>query len=195
MATIGHMRSKSLLPIDELNVFKEYLTKVFNGEIEIEDPLEIIDTLEDLLVMAYVYGDYAANEDLGTDIKPDVDLMEKSLNKKIADKTWKDRVYEYLEQEEAINEIMRVADTECHRIYNEALFDTAIISGLPVNKRWVTMMDNLVRETHDYLEGVSVRLDERFYTLDGDSALCPGGFDRPDNNVNCRCEMVLEHGI
>lgn len=192
VAIIGNMRNKSLLPIDELNVFEEYLKKIFDGQIELEDPSEIEDTLEDLLVLAYVYGTDAANEDLRTDIKPNIDKMNESLNKPIADKTWKQRLNEYLDRPDKsiIEEIIRIADTESHRIYNEALFNTALESGLPVKKRWVTMHDLLVRDAHDLLEGVSVRLDERFYT-DGDSALVPGGFERADNNINCRCELIL----
>lgn len=187
------MRSKSLLPIDELNVFKEYLEKVYNGEIEEEtdDPLWMEDTIEDLLIMAYIFGTDAANEDLGTNIQPDTNKLNISLNKPIKDKTWKDRLNEYKDLENPIDEIMRIAETESHRIYNEAMYDTAISSGLSVNKTWITMLDNKVRDTHDFLEGVSVKLDERFYTNDGDSALMPGGFERADNNINCRCELYF----
>lgn len=196
MVIIGHMRSKSLLPIDELNVFKEYLEKVYNGEIEeeVDDPLWIEDTIEDLLIMAYIFGTDAANEDLGTNIQPDTNKLNMSLNKPIKDKTWKDRLNEYKDLENPIAEIMRIAETESHRIYNEAIFDTAISSGLSINKTWVTMRDLAVRDAHELLEGVSVKLDERFYT-DGDSALMPGGFERADNNINCRCELLLTTDI
>lgn len=34
--------------------------------------------------------------------------------------------------------------------------------------------DNLVRETHKYLEGQSVPLEEEFFTYDGDHAPYPG---------------------
>ena len=36
-------------------------------------------------------------------------------------------------------------------------------------------MDDKVRETHRYLEGASVSLDEEFWTFDGDHAAYPGG--------------------
>lgn len=184
------MRKQSKLPIDELNVFQQYIEKISSSEIEEMDPLEIEDTLEDLLVMAYVFGTDAANEDLETNIDVDIEFMDISINKTIADKTWRERLREAISRNDNVAyEIQRIAETESHRIYNEAMFDTAVKSGLPINKKWVTMLDNKVRETHDLLEGVSVKLDERFYTNDGDSALMPGGFERADNNINCRCEL------
>lgn len=144
--------------------------------------------------MAYIFGTDAANEDLGTNIQPDTNKLNMSLNKPIKDKTWKDRLSEYKNLENPIAEIMRIAETESHRIYNEAIFDTAILSGLSINKTWVTMRDLAVRDAHELLEGVSVKLDERFYT-DGDSALMPGGFERADLNVGCRCELLLTTDI
>jgi hypothetical protein len=53
------------------------------------------------------------------------------------------------------------------------------------------MLDDRVRETHDYLEGVRVGIDDLFYTFDGDAAYAPGGFGDPSNNVNCRCYLTL----
>lgn len=52
------------------------------------------------------------------------------------------------------------------------------------------MEDDKVRDTHDYLEGMSVGIDEEFYTYDGDHALYPGGFENAQNNVNCRCFLT-----
>ena len=58
-------------------------------------------------------------------------------------------------------------------------------------KQWQTMRDGRVRDTHSYLQSAMVNLDDKFYTFDGDSALYPGGFELPENNVNCRCWIVL----
>lgn len=54
---------------------------------------------------------------------------------------------------------------------------------------WATMRDDRVRETHDYLEGMTQLFGRRFYSFDGDSARFPGDFSLPDNNVNCRCHL------
>jgi hypothetical protein len=51
------------------------------------------------------------------------------------------------------------------------------------------MDDDRVRDTHMFLEGVEVPMGERFYTFDGDSAMIPGDFALPENNINCRCTL------
>ena len=63
--------------------------------------------------------------------------------------------------------------------------------GFGVSKNWITVRDDKVRETHSYLEGQSVPLEEEFFTFDGDHAAYPGGFTKAENNVNCRCIVRL----
>ena len=60
-----------------------------------------------------------------------------------------------------------------------------------VMKTWVTMADDRVRDTHDYLEGMSVPINERFFTFDNDYGRYPGDFQLPQNNINCRCRISL----
>lgn len=57
-------------------------------------------------------------------------------------------------------------------------------------KTWQTQKDERVRDTHRFLQGVTIPTDQRFWTIDGDSALTPGGFLTAQNNVNCRCVLV-----
>lgn len=186
MESIGNMRSKSLLPIDEINNLKPRLIELKeNGNFNTE---EIEDSVLDLLIMSYVFGCDAVNEDLETEIAPKTEQMQESIYKPIADKTFVERIREYVRDED-IESIMRVADTESHRVYNEGQFNTANNSGLNVNKTWVTMLDERVRDTHVFLEGVSVALNEKFYTYDGDSAYYPSGFESASENCNCRCEL------
>lgn len=185
------MRKTSLLPIDELNSLNTYLD--VNIGVGNKDEDEIFDEIEDLLIMAYIGGTYSANEDLGIDIMADATQLEESINKPIAGKSWKQRVKEYLNTDD-VESIKRVIDTETHRVYNDGQFDTAIASGLNVKKKWITMLDEKVRDTHNFLEGVEIPLNDKFYTIDGDSALKPGDFDLPQNNINCRCELMLSKG-
>lgn len=56
------------------------------------------------------------------------------------------------------------------------------------------MMDDRVRDTHSYLEGMEVPYNARFYTYDGDSAEAPGMFSLPENNINCRCVVEIIRG-
>lgn len=85
-----------------------------------------------------------------------------------------------------IGKILRVAETEGHRVLNQAMQSTAEKGGA-TTKTWVTMEDDRVRDTHDYLLGETVGIDDLFVTYDGDSAMFPGDFEGAENNVNCRC--------
>lgn len=171
-----------LFPFDELNTTKGVVQIL----IEEGQSLALVeDTIEDLLIMSYVFGGDQAANDLNVEKENHVEKLERALNKEIADKTWRDRIEEYY-QTGNIEDINRVIETETHRMYNTGAFDEA--EEVPeAKKRWATMQDDRVRETHDYLEGEAVPLDELFYTFDGDSARFPGDFFLPENNVNCRC--------
>ena len=98
--------------------------------------------------------------------------------------------------ETLINRLAVVAETETHRAINDGELDAGheyerTHPNVTLYKRWRTMMDDRVRDPHDFLEGAIVPLNARFYTFDGDSALIPGGFMLPENNVNCRCDIEL----
>ena len=60
-----------------------------------------------------------------------------------------------------------------------------------VEKVWATMEDERVRETHNFLDGVSVPLGTLFVAIDGDSARYPGDFTKAENNCGCRCWLVF----
>ena len=192
----------NLMPFDELNTFKgmvtEYKTEpltLFEKEKKRE---EILDYIGDLLILAYVYGNEQAMYDLGfVDRDPkdyvDVDKMMETINKPIADKTYVDRITEYLDDEKSdINDFIRVAETDTTRVYNTGVVDGGKASGVTgVKKMWVTMDDERVRSTHEYLQSMVVPLDEDFYTYDGDHAKAPGLFSLPENNIGCRCTLIL----
>ena len=130
------------------------------------------------------------------------DDMNEAVFRTVAGKNWEQRITEYLDDENGtVDEIIRVVDTDMNRIYNDSILnvgeraeETESEQGEPkqtVMKKWVTMADDRVRDTHDYLEGTSVPVNRRFYTFDGDSAMYPGGFELPQNNVNCRCRISI----
>lgn len=180
---------KSLLPVDELNVLKEYLRAVQKTAQGLNEK-DVEDEIEDLLILAYVYGYQQVSEMLNTPLQADTNELRESIYKKVAGKTFADRVAKYAPDGD-IEAILKVADTEMHRIYNEAELAAAYDAGA-TQKTWVTMLDAKVRETHTDLEGVSVGIDEKFYTSDGDEAYAPGGFNNAENNCGCRCELMFE---
>lgn len=183
----------SILPFDELNRFNEEIRQRF-GDAQLTDRQEeeedIIDELLDLFLLAYAMGNEVTNENLSSNWMPPVDEVMQVVDAEVADKTWRERVEDYFENGGTGEDIARIADTEMHRIANTAALDTAKRAGA-TRKTWATMLDDKVRETHDYLEGMTVDIDDEFYTYDGDHASAPGLFTSAQNNVNCRCELLF----
>lgn len=181
----------SILPFDELNSFEATLRERFaDGKLAKEAEEDIIDEMLDLLLLAYAQGNSVTNANLSSDWMPTVDDVMKVIDAKVAGKTWRERVEDYFANGGSVDDLVRIAETETHRDANTAALDTAKKAGAK-NKTWVTMMDDRVRDTHDYLEGETVGIDDDFYTYDGDHASAPGLFELAENNVNCRCELLF----
>lgn len=184
----------SILPFDELNLFNSEIRERFGNEpLQKRDKREeddIIDELLDLFLLAYAMGNSVTNDNLSSDYAPSVDDVMKVVDAKVAGKTWRERVEDYFANGGTGEDIARIADTETHRIANTAALNTAKYAGARY-KTWATMLDDRVRDTHDYLEGMTVGIDEDFYTYDGDHAPAPGLFELPENSINCRCELLF----
>ena len=184
-----------MINFDELHTLTEALLKV-------EDTEGVIKTVRNLLKGAYEQAVLEMEDEFDFLFLYEPD-MEKALNLEIEGKSWETRIRDHIKASDLANggenppvgEVTRVVDTEFHRMYNTGAYDSAkalASKGKTVMKRWVTMEDNRVRESHVYLSGETVPLDDRFYTYDGDSALYPGGFSLAQHNVNCRCTCEYE---
>jgi len=149
------------------------------------------DDFLEYLIFAYGMGVQEAGEMLGIDTETDTERMMESITKVTKGKTYQQRLDEYYITGN-IEAIIKVADTEAHRVINDGIEDTGKAVGAKY-KTWVTMMDDRVRDTHWHLENLTIPFDERFYSIDGDSALKPGGFENADNNINCRCILKLSN--
>lgn len=178
---------------DELNILREdairFVRDAKQKKPRKEDIDRFCDYMEFVFCLIYDYGWKDAEQIIG--IVPAKDgLDDKAVNLEIDGETFRERAEKQIADlsEEGI---LRIIETEMHRDYNTGVYDAAKQSGKRVMKHWNTMQDGRVRETHDYLEGAVVRVDDRFYTFDGDSALAPGGFSKPENNCNCRCWITL----
>lgn len=181
----------SVLPFDELNRFADKVRERYGKEqLAPSDEEDIIDELLDLLLLAYAMGNSVTNNNLSSDYAPGVDDVMEVVDAKVAGKTWRDRAEEYFQNGGTVDDIVRIAETEAHRVANTAALETARRAGAK-SKTWVTMLDDRVRETHDYLEGVTVGIDDEFITYDGDHASAPGLFTLAQNNVSCRCELIF----
>lgn len=194
-----------LPPFEQLETLRSELEDDFSGGIEERkrNKKRRIDEILEMLIIAYMFGNESGNYMLSGETAPiqddeelpipiRVDSMNGSIFRKIADKTWEERVSEYIDDEAGtVDEIIRVVDTDLNRVYNDSILDVGERADGTVMKTWETMMDERVRDTHDYLQSTSVPIDRRFYTFDGDSARYPGDFTLPQNNVNCRCRISL----
>lgn len=179
------------MPFDELNRLEAALSDRFpDGTVKKEDLDEILDMMEDLFLLAYANGVESVNVSLGADVSADVSDVQDTIDREIAGETWRDRVEDYFSNGGSVADIVRIMETEMHRDYNEAALTTARKAGAK-SKTWMTMLDDRVRETHDYLQSMTVGIDEEFYTYDGDHAYVPGGFELAENNVNCRCILTF----
>ena len=209
-----------LMPFDELNVLSGEIREIYATGTQEQEREGILDSVLDLLILSYLYGNEAANTMLGTEEAVDTERLDKAVTEEIAGETWIQRINEYITNGTA-EDVIRVIETDSHRIYNEAIYAVgetvgekvsdeesspvgaqAILPGpngssVParpkgvVYKTWETMMDDRVRDTHQYLEGTTIPFDEYFYTYDGDSALRPGDFAYPENDIGCRCRLRL----
>lgn len=184
----------SILPFDELNAFNDQIRAQFAQGVRLskQDNYEdILDELLDLFLLSYARANEVTNAKLSSDWIPSIQDVMETVNEKVAGKTWEERIKEWFDNGGTGDDIIRIAETESHRIANRSALDTAKKAGA-TKKTWWTMMDDKVRESHDYLLGVTVGIDDEFITFDGDRAQAPSMFSLPENNINCRCELEFE---
>ena len=173
----------TILDFDEINALGKYVAREYAGDYD-----SIVSLMFSFLTSLYGRGVEAAGEMLSASTYPLVEEMYASVLKLIDGKTFEDRVREG-------GRIPFILETEAHRVWHEGLLNGARSTGIPdIRKTWITRMDDRVRDTHDYIHGVTIPMNERFVTFDGDSALAPGGFSRAENNAGCRCVLLLERG-
>lgn len=194
------MQTRTILPLDEINRLEQEITSRQtvnqNGNREYKDRDELFDLIAFMLETAYINGVTNASEQINAllgfrflDDTFDAGKMTETIELRLKDgKNWRDRVAEHLDNGD-ISKIRAVMESEATRDANTGSLDKAWDSGLELTKTWETMLDDRVRETHDYLEGVTIGIHDKFYSSSGDSAYAPGGFDTAEENVNCRCQL------
>ena len=176
-----------LSAFDELNTLIDFrfqetekLEKKKRTEIILEDFLSF-------LILAYLNGIQDFSAMTKKQAKSYASEMYDCIYLKIEGLTFEDRVKGHIQNDD-LTALKILAGDEYHRVYETAKFNAA--KNTDSEKTWVTMFDDKVRDTHAYLEGMTIRADARFYTYDGDSALFPGDFSMAENNCGCRCIAV-----
>lgn len=146
------------------------------------------DDFADFLIDAYIEGFSGASYLLGEDVDIDKEKMAKAVNQAYNGVSIFDKFMDYVQNGNE-GALQTLIESEFHRAYNVGAYDRASFSG-NLKKQWKTVGDDRVRDTHAYLESVSVPYNDYFVTNDGDKALYPGGFAKANNNANCRCIVV-----
>lgn len=175
--------TRYLAKFDEINLIAD----TFAEETTEEDAVKKV---RDIMTDAYLEGFAAVGYMLYDDLdRPaDIALMYAALDEVIGEQTTDERVAEHIRSGN-ISDLKNTIETEFHRMYVLGGDDRAqaINRERTLEKSWLTVKDSNVRETHRYLEGISLPLDGEFYTFDGDHARAPGLFSKVENNAHCRC--------
>lgn len=188
MKNKNQMIAEYVTAFDELHTLLSFSFRN-SGNQNKEKRTEIV--MEDLLsflILAYTRGIQDISDMLGITLQVNLQNMQKAIYLQINSEDVTDRVATHISEND-LSALLRLAETEYHRIYHTALQDGAEASGLDIVKTWITIGDEKVRDSHAYLDNMTIPLNERFYTYDGDSALFPGCFSNAEHNVNCRCML------
>lgn len=181
----------TILDFDEIHANTERIVNAYltSKTLELKNKQEYIEYELYLLLGSY-YIDGLYSTGLTNDINVSSEDMQSCIYQNIAGKTFKDRVYEYVANND-VKALARLLDSEAHRVYESAAYKTAtdyqVTTGKTVVKVWNTQGDLKVRDTHEYIDAIEKKLNEPFITYDLDEAQYPGGFSNAENNVNCRC--------
>lgn len=187
-------RKLYIAKFDEINAISKQMYDDYISGKKTESETE--SDFEDFLLYAYSIGFLMGAEDIGASkdqsASPISQQVKDAIDRKFEGITAKQRLKDHLLNRDGASSIERLMKTEWHRMTNEGIDGFGKLYGSQnMTKRWVTMLDDKVRDTHDYLEGAEVPFQEDFYTYNGDHAPFPGMFGVPEEDVNCRCIVEL----
>ena len=87
--------------------------------------------------------------------------------------------------------ISRTEATGALNAGHEAARAELIEAGVVIGRRWLTIGDDDVRDSHADLEGVVARGADGTFDMDGEDARWPGDCTlSPENRIRCRCTTV-----
>lgn len=193
-------RNLYIAKFDEINALaKTMYTDYVSGK---KDEKQIEEEFEDFLLYAYSIGFEIGAEDIGLDSETqsiyrqaanvNTSKVKEAMYRMFENRTDTDRLKDHLENDDGESSVERVLTTSWHRMANEGINGFGELYGSNLlSKTWNSMKDDKVRDTHDYLDGMTVGFDEDFYTYNGDHAKYPGLFGVPEEDVNCRCLVQL----
>lgn len=169
-----------LLRLDELNSLQSDIERYLGNK------SKITDLMLDWLALAYADGKTDVEDQLRGETDIPVGRIQEVIYAEVGGKT----AFERLEDDlDSIEDLFLLFENERQRVYNTAGHDTAENLGAKY-KTWHTMLDNRVRDSHEYLEGMVKPMNEPFYTYNGNSAMYPRSFGEASEDINCRCYVT-----
>lgn len=169
-----------LLRLDELNSLQSDIERYLGNK------SKITDLMLDWLALAYADGKTDVEDQLRGETDIPVGRIQEVIYAKVGGKTAFERIEDDLD---SIEDLFLLFENERQRVYNTAGNDTAENLGAKY-KTWHTMLDNRVRDSHEYLEGMVKPMNEPFYTYNGNSAMYPRSFGEPSEDIGCRCYLT-----
>lgn len=192
------------LQAEEFETISEYLTRSYeDGFIGTMYDLQgqgipLVLPIDQEQVVSAVQLESRISENLYTRLGRDVGKLQIVISEEISRGISTNRMYGEMARSISeygnipMNNAMRIARTEAHRIQNRAaehaLFK-AKDKGADVVKQWDSTLDDRTRESHMQLDGQIRELDKPF-EVNGKKAMYPGGFGDPSEDCNCRCCML-----
>lgn len=164
--------------------------------------IPLIIPIDQRQVVKAVQTDAKISSNLYSRLGEDVDYLKKSIRAELSrgisnGSTWLEMATHIANGmnspfRKAMNNAMRIARTEGHRIQQQAQMDTlneAQKKGADIVKQWDSTLDDRTRESHKILDGQIRELDD-YFEVNGHRAMMPGGFGVASEDIHCRCCML-----
>lgn len=98
------------------------------------------------------------------------------------------------QSEASLNQSYRIVRTEGHRLHEEVKFKTVNdvkAKGADIVKQWDAAIDSRTRPSHAALDGQLREVEQPYKSpTSGKTAMYPGGFGIPYEDINCRCASL-----
>ncbi|MBN6206292.1 hypothetical protein JYK21_07495 [Ralstonia pickettii] len=97
--------------------------------------------------------------------------------------------------EASYKQAFRIARTEGARVQSrtkQRSYVEAKKKGVDLKKKWLSTLDKVTRDSHQYLDGQVVEIEEQFETKDGYKADGPRLFGVASEDIHCRCTTTTE---
>ncbi len=196
------------LQTDEFGTVADYLTTCYeNGYTGAMYDLTgqgipIIVPIDQSQVVKAVQTNSKISTDMYTKLGEDVTYLKKSIKAELSrgianGSTWLEMASKIAKgmnspYKKALNNAIRIARTEGHRIQQESQLDalyTASKNGADVVKQWDSTLDGRTRAEHREADGQIRELDE-YFDVGGQKLSAPGVGGSAWNVSNCRCCML-----